>query len=124
MRRLLLTRFAVGVAASLLAGCSRSHHSPNPSAPVTPAKSPATTAEIITPADTVDALVLSVNPTSQYVVLNFPDGHPLPPGRLLGVYHEGLRTAEVRVSGPQSDNNTVADILKGKVHRGDTAHTE
>ena len=35
------------------------------------------------------------------------------------VYRQGIRVGEVRVSGPERDNNTVADITSGDCEIGD-----
>jgi hypothetical protein len=44
----------------------------------------------------------------------------LPPlEKRLNVYRNGLKVGEVRVTGPQRDNNTVADIIAGDCQPGD-----
>lgn len=54
-----------------------------------------------------------VNKSARFVVLNFPIGEVAPRGQRLNVYRNGLKVAEVQVTGPQRENNTVADILTG-----------
>jgi len=38
----------------------------------------------------------------------------------LFLYRGGLKTAEVRVTGPQHENNIVADLISGDAQVGDT----
>jgi len=106
-------------AAALLAGCGLFHHHP-PAAPA-PVAAPAL---IVTPAQTAAAHVLSVNESGRFVILNFAGGQPLPPGHYLALYRKGLKTAEVKISGPQQDDNTIADILSGEARKGDEARAE
>jgi hypothetical protein len=42
----------------------------------------------------------------------------------LFIYRDGLKVAEVRVTGPQQDNNTVADITSGETQVGDTVRDQ
>ena len=49
----------------------------------------------------------------RYVVLTFPLGHMPALEQHLNVYHQGMKVGEVRVTGPQLDDNIVADILTG-----------
>jgi hypothetical protein len=44
--------------------------------------------------------------------------------RRFGVYRQGVKVGELRVSGPQYDNNTVADIIAGDCRVGDEAREE
>ena len=104
----------------LLAGCGWFHHQ-HPSAP---APVPDSAPVIVTPAQTAAAHVLSVNASGRFVILNFAGGQPLPAGRYLAIYRKGLKNAEVKVSGPQQDDNTVADILSGEARKGDEAREE
>jgi hypothetical protein len=110
---------ALMLAAGLLAGCGPAHPKP-PAAPAVAAPS----REIVTPAQTADATVIAVNKSGRFVVLNFPSRTPLPPGHCMEIYRNGLKTAEVKVSGPEQDSHTVADILSGEVRRGDEARGE
>ncbi|HZV35385.1 MAG TPA: hypothetical protein VFB72_12500 [Verrucomicrobiae bacterium] len=74
---------------------------------------------IITPDTSPEGKVISVDGDSRWAVLNFPIGTVPPIGRLLNVYRQGLKVGEARVSGPQDDENTVADITTGNVRLGD-----
>jgi lipoprotein NlpI len=75
----------------------------------------------ITPAQLSVASVFSVNKTWNFVILNISGGQPLPPGRILSIFRNGSKTAEVKVSGPQNGSYTAADILSGEARKGDEA---
>ena len=51
-----------------------------------------------------------VNVDARFVVLNFPVGQMPVVGRRLNVYRNGLKVGELSVTGPQKEDNTVADI--------------
>src|SRR6266498_803342 len=51
--------------------------------------------------------VAQVNPAGRFVVLNFPFGHLPAQNQQLGLYRRGLKVGEVKVTGPQQDDNTV-----------------
>jgi hypothetical protein len=59
------------------------------------------------------------NPQARFAVLNFAFG-PMPAlDQRLDVYRDGLKTGEVKVSGPQRDDNIVADMVEGNCQIGD-----
>ena len=55
-----------------------------------------------------------VNPSARFVILSFPIGEVAEPQQRLNVYRDGLKVGELRVTGPQRENNTVADIVQGE----------
>jgi len=63
--------------------------------------------------------VVSVNPTARFVVLTFPIGALPGLEKRLNVYRGGLKVGEIKITGPQRDNNTVADIVTGECQIGD-----
>jgi hypothetical protein len=63
--------------------------------------------------------IVSANPTGRFVILNFPLGQMPPNGQRLNVYRQGLKVGEVRITGPQRDDNIVADISAGAATVGD-----
>jgi hypothetical protein len=67
----------------------------------------------------LEGKVSNVDPAARYVILSFPVGSLPALEQKLYVYHHGLKTAELRVSGPQLDDTIVADILSGQVSVGD-----
>lgn len=60
-----------------------------------------------------------VNQSARYVVLSFPIGHLPAMEQRLSVYRRGLKIGEVKVSGPQIEDNVVADIVAGDSEPGD-----
>jgi hypothetical protein len=42
----------------------------------------------------------------------------------LFLYRAGLKTAEVKVTGPQSESNIVADLVSGEAQAGDTVRDQ
>jgi hypothetical protein len=103
---LLLT---LAIAALLSSGCL--HHRPAPAAPAPQA--------IVTPDDSLTARVLSYNSAGRFVVLGFPVGRMPRQEQSLFLYRNGMKVAEVRVNGPQRDNNVVADLVTGEAQVGD-----
>ena len=81
------------------------------------AKSPAV---IVTPAPANAGRITSVNPAARFVVITYPVGVALPAiERKLDVYRAGLKVAEIKITGPSRDLNTVADITAGECQPGD-----
>jgi len=76
---------------------------------------------IVTPASTASGKVAMVNNSSRFVVLNYPLGHLPANNKHLNVYHNGLKVGEVKITGPQYDDNVVADLLSGECEAGDEA---
>ena len=63
--------------------------------------------------------VVSVNPTARFVVINYPLGSMPPIGRRLSAFRQGVKMGEVRITGPQRDDNIVGDITAGSATVGD-----
>ena len=96
----------------LLAGCA--HHGSNGS-PVM-AGPPA---NIVTPNDSLAGKVVASNSAGRFVVLNFPGARMPKVDQTLFLYRAGLKVAEIKITGPQSEDNTVADIVTGEAQIGD-----
>jgi hypothetical protein len=86
-------------------------------APVEP--KPASQKLIVTPENGLVGKVEMVNQNARYVVLSFPIGHLPAMEQRLNVYRSGLKVGEVKVSGPQIEDNVVADIVEGDSVPGD-----
>ncbi len=63
--------------------------------------------------------VASVNVSLHFVVLNFPVGRMAAVEQTLVVYRQGQKVGEVKITGPQQDDNIIADITSGEVETGD-----
>jgi hypothetical protein len=74
---------------------------------------------IVTPENGLVGKVEMVNQNARYVVLSFPIGHLPAIEQHLSVYRHGLKIGEVKVSGPQIEDNVVADIVAGDSEPGD-----
>ena len=99
-------------------GCAWLPQAPHPS------KNAAAAAPIVTPNYSLAAKVISVNTIGRFVVLSFPASLMPKLEQTLFLYRDGLKVAEVRVTGPQQDNNTVADITSGEAQVGDTVRDQ
>ncbi len=74
---------------------------------------------IVTPETDLSGRVMKVNASGKFVVLNFPIGHLPALDQRLSVYRLGLKVGEVRVTGPQLDDNVVGDLVAGEAAVGD-----
>ena len=66
----------------------------------------------------------SVNMKGRYVIINFPIGALPLVGLTVDVYREGLKVAELKITPPQQNNLTAADIMAGEVRVGDQVRTK
>jgi len=84
-----------------------------------PAPAAHTTQTVVTPDNSLTARVASCNATGRFVVLSFPVSQMPKLDQTLFLYRDGLKVAEVKVTGPQRDNNVVADLVSGDAIVGD-----
>jgi hypothetical protein len=110
-------RNAIGVlcAVWLVAGCAHRPAGPQPAKP---------TAPLITPDLRPAGRVALVNNEARFVVVNFPPGAVPQPGQPMNVNHRGLKVGEIKITGPQRDNDTVADLISGDAYVGDEVRGE
>jgi len=104
------------VAGLLATGCSIFHKSAKAPAPVPVAH---TSQTVVKPDSSLSAKVTSYNAVGRFVVLSFPIGQMPSLGQTLFLYRNGLKVAELKVTGPQRDNNIVADLVTGDAQVGD-----
>ena len=108
-----------------LTGCFWSHNATQPHFAPIGVSEPDTNAPdtnnvfTITPAQGVDGRVASVNANLNFAVVTFPICQMAQKDALLYVYRNGNKAAELKVTGPQQDDNTVADIVSGTALPGD-----
>lgn len=74
---------------------------------------------VVKPATAISGKVSSYNSVGRFAVLNFPMTQMPPVGQTLSLYREGLKVGEVKITGPQKDDNVVADLVKGEAKVGD-----
>jgi hypothetical protein len=79
---------------------------------------------IVTPAAGTRGQVISVNVRGRFVVLSYPVGVLPSVDRRLNVYRSGLKVAELKVTGPNRDTLTVADLVAGECQIGDEARED
>jgi hypothetical protein len=65
-----------------------------------------------------------VNVQARFVVITFPPGAMPRAGQQLSVNHRGLKVGEVKITGPQRENDTVADLIAGEANVGDEIKAE
>jgi hypothetical protein len=111
----LVTLLLIAVAAN---GCVFKKHQAAASPAVTAPKT------IVTPDLSLAAKVVSVNTVGRFAVLNFPADRMPKPGQTFFLYRDGLKVAEVKITGPQQQNNIVADLVSGDAKAGDTVRDE
>jgi hypothetical protein len=115
---------ALLVAAMTLSGCAWFHRqmTRSPAAKAKPA--PVASQTIVTPDDSLAAKVIAVNTVGRFVVLNFPEGRLPKLEQHLFLYRGGLKTAEVKVVGPQQETSIVADVVSGDAQMGDVVRDQ
>jgi hypothetical protein len=74
---------------------------------------------IVTPEEKAVGKVVRVNEAGHFVVLNFPVGKLPALEQVFNLYRSGLKVGEVKVTGPNQDENIVADITAGDAAEGD-----
>jgi hypothetical protein len=78
----------------------------------------------MTPDTRLVGKVTKVNVEGRFVVLTFPIGHLPALQQRLNLYRRGLKVGEVRVTGPQLDDNVVGDIVVGDAQAGDEVRSQ
>ncbi|MFO1487575.1 MAG: hypothetical protein U1F65_03770 [Verrucomicrobiota bacterium] len=63
--------------------------------------------------------VASVNASLHFVVLNFPVGRMAGIDQQMSLYRQGEKIGEVKITGPQQDDNIIADVVSGEPQPGD-----
>lgn len=79
---------------------------------------------IVTPDNSLTAKVVSYNSVGRFVVLSFPVGQMPEIGQSFFLYRGGLKVGEVKITGPQRDNDTVADLVTGDAQVGDEVRNQ
>ena len=120
MRKRLLPIVLLALAC-LLPGCAwfHGHHQSKPAT-----AQPAQAKSIVTLDQSLIATVLIANNEKRYVILNFPDGRMPKQDQHLFLYRNGLKAAEVKISGPQAETRTAADLVSGEAQAGDSVRDQ
>jgi hypothetical protein len=104
------------VAGIFAAGCAQQQ---SMFAPVPVQSAPNLSQTIVTPDYSLAGEVVSYNSIGRFVVLGFPVGQMAKMDQTLFLYRAGLKVAQVKITGPQRDNNIVADLVSGDAQVGD-----
>ena len=116
------------VSSLTLAGCATNDSkATNAAKKKTPATSKARAANqksTLAPTLQLTGQVASVNSELRFVVLDFSVGDMPGINQRLGVYRAGQKVGQVKVTGPQSDTNIVADVIEGEAQAGDEVRQE
>lgn len=95
-----------------------------PAAPASPDQPATSPPLIVTPDNTLEGSVVSVNEVGRFAVLKFPIGRLPVPESTMFVYRQGQKVGELKVSGLQKerkDDLVVADIREGDCRVADVA---
>ncbi|MBM3835766.1 MAG: hypothetical protein FJ403_21355 [Verrucomicrobia bacterium] len=76
------------------------------------------------PVDESTGKVVAVNSNLRFVVIDYSLGKLPALERRLGVYRQGQKVGEVKISGPEQSNNIVADITTGDARLGDEVRAD
>ena len=107
------------LAALIVSGCASHRASAQKSSPPAPSISTTAPEPIVTPDTSLSAKVVRYNSTGRFVVLSFPVGQMAQVGQTFFIYRAGMKVGEVRITGPQRDNDIVADLTTGDAEAGD-----
>lgn len=115
--------FSILLCGLLLTACARRKTVVPPFDTITHATRPVITATneslTITAGTSLIGKISSINAAGRFVVITFAIGQMPANGQVLNVYRAALKVAEIKITGPQRDTNTVGDILAGEVKNGD-----
>jgi hypothetical protein len=129
--RTLFALCLTGLLAALVSGCATSSAKfsevpgvseaapESTSPPTSKATRPARAAGKTQPDDTLVGRVVSANARGRFAILNFPLTRMPAVDTRMFVYRNGQIVGEVRISGPQKDDNIVADVFAGEAAPGD-----
>lgn len=95
-------------------GCSSSHQKSAVYNDSAPAGKP-----IVKPSDELVGKVVSFNAIGRFAVLNFPVTRMPAIGQTMFLYRDGLKVGEIKITGPQKDDNIVGDLITGEGKNGD-----
>jgi hypothetical protein len=73
----------------------------------------------IVPDTALQGKIVSVNGSLRFAVVNFPVGRMAAVEQQMNVYRQGEKVGEVKVTGPQQDDNIIADVTAGDAQVGD-----
>jgi len=84
-----------------------------------PSKAAISATPIVKPSNELVGKVVSFNAVGRFAVLNFPVTHMPAIDQTLFLYRGGLKVGEIKITGPQKDDNIVGDLTSGEAKAGD-----
>ena len=88
-------------------------------APATTTPSVQNNPPVVTPDNAIVGRVKSVNPTARFVILSFPLGRLPAADQQFGVYRQGQKVGEIKITNERLNDLIVADIIEGDAAEGD-----
>lgn len=80
------------------------------------------TAKLIVNADNgLDGRVVTADAAGRFVILNFPLGQMPALDSVMTVYRHGVKVGQIKITGPQRDDNIAADVISGAAQLDDAA---
>ena len=79
---------------------------------------------IITRDNLLVGKIVKANQDGRFVVMTFPIGHLPSLDQRLNIFRKGQKVGEIRVTGPQLDDNVVGDIAVGDAQAGDEVRAQ
>ena len=111
----LTIRLLVPVLALVLYGCASNQEAKFADVP----GGPTPDNPVVKSAMGITGKVARYNRIGRFAILNFPLTQMPAVGQTLYVYREDLKVGEVKITGPQNDDNIIADLAKGEIQAGD-----
>ena len=68
--------------------------------------------------------IMSVNKEGNFAVISFPIGQLPANGTVFSVYRSGMKTGQIKISGPAQESFTVGDFIAGSGQAGDEVRAE
>jgi hypothetical protein len=73
----------------------------------------------VTPETGLNGKIISTDNSARFVVVSFPGGRLPAQDQRFNVYRQGLKVGQIKISGPQLNQNIVADLTDGEAQAGD-----
>jgi hypothetical protein len=89
-----------------------------------PAAAPPAPKLIVNADNGLGGTVTTADDSGRFVILNFPLGQMPRVDSTMTLYRHGVKTATLKITGPQRDDHIAADVLTGNPAEGDTAREE
>jgi hypothetical protein len=79
---------------------------------------------VMTPATSPTGRVVRINKEGNFAVISFPIGQLPANGTVFGIYHAGMKSGQIKISGPAQETFTVGDLIAGSGQEGDEVRAE